>query len=179
MKKIVLITLLVASNVIFAQKNEWIDFSKEKTERLKIDKTGIYKVQNYTFDVIWDEKLDYSNNIGYYGGIKKMTIYKDNKQIQVLNDIEDTIALGEINFCFYDYNFDGELDFTIPINYKWLRYYLFIPKSNKFENLKDWDYLKIQKVDKKNKRILTHPDGNATVDNRKTYKIKGLDIIKI
>ena len=43
----------------------------------------------------------------------------------------------------------------------------------------NWDYLRIQKIDKKNKLILSQPDGNAFEDNSKIYKIKGLKIIEI
>jgi len=52
-------------------------------------------------------------------------------------DIEDKIDLGEINFHFYDFNFDGNLDFTIPINSSWRKYYLYNPSNNIFKNYKD------------------------------------------
>ena len=55
-------------------------------------------------------------------------------------------------------------------------YYIFNPQTNLFEHLEDWDYLRIQKIDKKNKLILSEPDGNAMEDNRKIYKINGLNI---
>ncbi len=178
MKKTLLISLVVLSNFIFAQDNSWQEFSKEKIKKIDIDKTGSYKIENYTLDVTWDKKLSYSENIGYYGGIKKMTINKDNIEIQVLENLEDNIALGTINFNFYDYNLDGYLDFTLPINSRWLMYYIFNPQTNQFEHLEDWDYLRIQKIDNKNKLILSEPDGNAMEDNRKIYKINGLNIIE-
>ncbi len=178
MKKTIFIALIVLSNFIFAQENNWQEFSKEKIITVNINKTGIYKVQNYSLDVVWDENLSYSENIGYYGGIKKMTIHKDNREIQVIENIEDNIALGTINFNFYDYNLDGYLDFTLPINSRWLMYFIFNPQSTEFEHRENWDYLSIQKIDKKNKMILSQPDGNAIEDNRKKYKIKGLDIVE-
>jgi len=178
MKKTIFIALIVLSNFIFAQENNWQEFSKEKIITVNINKTGIYKVQNYSLDVVWDENLSYSENIGYYGGIKKMTIHKDNREIQVIENIEDNVALGTINFNFYDYNLDGYLDFTLPINSRWLMYFIFNPQSTEFEHRENWDYLSIQKIDKKNKMILSQPDGNAIEDNRKKYKIKGLDIVE-
>jgi hypothetical protein len=178
MKKTIFIALIVLSNFIFAQENNWQEFSKEKIITVNINKTGIYKVQNYSLDVVWDENLSYSENIGYYGGIKKMTIHKDNREIQVIENIEDNVALGTINFNFYDYNLDGYLDFTLPINSRWLMYFIFNPQSTEFEHRENWDYLSIQKIDKKNKMILSQPNGNAIEDNRKKYKIKGLDIVE-
>ena len=178
MKKTIFIALIVLSNFIFAQENNWQEFSKEKIITVNFNKTGIYKVQNYSLDVVWDENLSYSENIGYYGGIKKMTIHKDNREIQVIENIEDNVTLGTINFNFYDYNLDGYLDFTLPINSRWLMYFIFNPQSTEFEHRENWDYLSIQKIDKKNKMILSQPDGNAIEDNRKKYKIKGLDIVE-
>jgi hypothetical protein len=179
MKKLLFLSLFIISNKNFAQKNNWKEFSKEKITTLNINKTRIYKVQNYKLNVVWNEKLSSSENIGFYGGIEKLTIYKDNKEIQIINKIEDNIALGTIYFNFYDYNLDGYLDFTLPINSRWLMYFIFNPQSNEFEHKVNWDYLRIQKIDKKNKLILSQPSGNAFEDNRKIYKIKGLEIIEI
>ena len=179
MKKLPFLGLFIILNNSYAQKNNWKEFSKEKITTVNINKTRIYKIQNYILNVIWNEKLSCSDNIGYYGGIEKLSIHKENKEIQIINKIEDNIALGTIYFNFYDYNLDGYLDFTLPINSRWLMYYIFNPKSNKFEHKKSWDYLRIQKIDKKKKLILSQPSGNAFEDNRKTYKIKGLKIIEI
>ena len=178
MIKSILIVLIALPNFILAQKNSWQEFSNEKVKTLHIDKTGVYKVENYTLYVVWEKDLSYSENIGYYGGIKKMTIHKGDKEIQVIEKLEDNIALGTINFNFYDYNLDGYLDFALPINSRWLMYFIFNPQSNRFEHIEDWDYLTIQKIDKKNKLILSEPDGNAMEDNRKIYKINGLNIIE-
>ena len=182
MKKLLFLSLFIISNKNFAQKNNWKDFSKEKITTLNINKTKIYKIKNFTLSAVWNSKLSYSENIGYYGGIEKLIIFKENKQLQIINNIEDGIALGNINFYFYDYNFDGHIDFSIPFDCGkicWEKYYIFNPKSNKFEHKVNWDYLRIQKIDKKNKLILSEPSGNAFEDNSKIYKIKGLKIIEI
>ena len=182
MKKLLFLSLFVISNKNFAQKNNWKEFSKEKITILNINKTKTYKIKNFKLSAIWNSKLSYYENIGYYGGIEKLIIFKENKQLQIINNIEDGIALGNINFYFYDYNFDGHIDFSIPFDCGkicWEKYYIFNPKSNKFEHKVNWDYLRIQKIDKKNKLILSEPSGNAFEDNSKIYKIKGLKIIEI
>jgi hypothetical protein len=182
MKKQLIIFFLILSNIIVAQKYDWKDFSKEKIIILDITETKLYKIKNFTFNVIWNNKLNFSENIGYYGGIEKLSILKENKELQTINNIEDVIALGNIYISFYDYNFDGYIDFSIPISCGkscWEDYYIFNPKSNKFEIKESWSYLRIQQIDKKNKMILSQPDGNAFANNRKTYKIKGMEIIEI
>lgn len=183
MKKLLFLNLFIILNTSCAQKNNWKEFSKEKIITLNINNTKLYKVKNFTFNVIWNKKLSNLKNLNYYyGGIKKLSIGKGNKQLQTINNIEDKIALGNIIFSFYDYNLDGYLDFSIPIDCGkscYDRYYIFNPKSNKFEHKKSWDYLRIQKIDKRNKMILSQPDGNAFEDNRKKYKIKGLEINEI
>ncbi|MDC9721147.1 MAG: hypothetical protein PSN34_00055 [Urechidicola sp.] len=157
-------------------------FDNENISSFSIEKTMKFTIENYTFSIYWDEKLSHSENIGYYGGIKSMTISKDGKTLNELYEIEDKIALGEINLMFYDYNFDGYIDFTIPLNCGkicWKEYYLFNPKSNQFEHKKEWDYLRIRQIDKINKWIKSESSGNTVTDNSKLYKVKGLELIEI
>ena len=181
MKIRLLFTILLIPLFLYPQKNKnnWLLFSDESIETIEISKSDVFKIKNLKFEIVWDSKLSYSENIGYYGGIKKLTIYEGNKKIQVKNNIEDNIALGTIYFNFYNYNLDGFLDFTLPINSRWLMYFIYNPQTTQFEHLEDWDYLRIQKIDKKNKMILSEPDGNVYEENRKTYKIDGLKIIEI
>jgi hypothetical protein len=157
----------------------WQPFNKETIKTLSVSKTEITTYKDLKFNVIWDNKLSHSDNIGYYGGIKQLTIYKKDKQINLLKNIEDGIALGVINFEIYDYNLDGHLDFTIPIDCGsvcWNSYYLFNPTTNKFEHCKDWDYLRLKEINKITKQIRNQPYGNDAI---KTYQIKGLELIKI
>ena len=181
MKHLLFTYLLIAPFWCFSQNNNWQEFSDEEIIILNMNDTKAYHIENLKFNVTWDSKLSYSDNIGYYGGIKELHIYKSNKKIQSLFDIEDTIALGDLNFRFYDYNLDGYLDFSIPLNCGrscWERYYLYNPTSEVFEHKKDWDYLRIQKIDTKNKRILSVQDGNGP-NNQKIYQIKGLQLIQL
>lgn len=180
MKNCLLIIFILLTSFSFSQNKHWQLFANEKIQYIEVNKSGSYKLDELTFKIIWDNKLSHSENIGYYGGIKTLTVYKNGKEIQTLDTIEDNVALGTINFNFYDYNLDGFIDFNIPIDCGkicWKKYYLFNPELNKYEHIKDWDYLQIQKIDKKNKLIMTEPDGMT--DNRKTYKIKQNQLIEI
>ncbi|MHB1146863.1 MAG: XAC2610-related protein [Lutibacter sp.] len=176
--------LFLVTTIIYSQTNmnsNWLLFSKEKVVTIEVSKTEIFKIKNLSFNIVWNNKLSHSENIGFYGGIQTLTIYKNNKKLQSLNNIEDGIALGTIYFDFYDYNLDGYLDFTVPIDCGkicWDKYYIYNPQTNKYENRKDWDYLRIQKIDKIKKLILSQPDGNALEDNRKIYQIKGIELIE-
>lgn len=179
MKKLLLIICLVFQYNIYSQNfdtKDWTLFEEKDVTYYTVTKTEKFIIENLTFEIVWDKKLTPNEKFGYLGGIKSMRIYKDKKLINTILNITDEIGLGEIYFRFYDYNFDGYLDFTIPINEKWEKYYLFNSSINNFQNYKDWDYLKIQKVNKKDKLILSHPDGNSEIDSRKLYQIKGLKI---
>ena len=185
MNNVFLIFCFFTATAIYSQSNKkstWLLFSKEKVVTIDINKTGSFKVNNLKFNVVWDKKLSHSENIGYYGGIKSLTIYENNKLLQSINNIEDNIALGTISIKFYDYNLDGHLDFTIPIDCGkicWDKYYIFNHQINKYEHLKDWDYLRIQKINKIKKQILSEPDDNSITDNRTLYQIKGLKLIEL
>lgn len=177
--------LFLVTTIIYSQTNmnsNWLLFSREKVVTIEVSKTNNFKIKNLKFDVVWDKQLSHSENIGYYGGIKSLTIYKNNILLQTIKNIEDGIALGTIYFDFYDYNLDGYLDFKVPIGCGkicWDKYYIFNPQTNRYENRKDWDYLRIQKIDKIKKLILSQPDGNAFEDNRKIYQIKGIELIEL
>lgn len=56
-------------------------------------------------------------NLGYYGGIKKLTIYQDSRVVAVIDNIEDGLAIKEIEISFGDYKKGGYLYFlsrTVP-----------------------------------------------------------------
>ena len=177
MKNILLTFLIIHCNILFSQNN-WQEFSNEDVLLMSINETRDYAIEDFNFDVVWDSTLSYSENIGYYGGISKLRISKKDILLQEINNIEDNIALGYISFHFYDYNFDGYLDFTVPINERWEMYFIFNPQTNTFEHQEDWDYLSIQKIDFKNKRILSQPDGNYE-KSEKMYQVKGVSLIEI
>lgn len=146
-----------------------------------VNKSQIFKVNNFKFIVTWDKKLSYSSNLkSHYGGVKELQIYREGKCINSFKNLEDPTALDRIVFRFYDYNLDGFIDFAIPIdsgNTTWLKYYLYDSKTKTYNHKKEWDYLRIQKIDKTNKHILTQPDRN--VYDRELFKIEGVKLIEI
>ena len=182
MKKTIIILIIYFPSIIYSQNFDsvdWMLFENEDISYYTVSKTEKFIIENFSFEIVWDNKLTPNVKFGYLGGIKSMKIYKDNTLINTILNITVEIGLGEIYFRFYDYNFDGYLDFTIPVNEKWEKYYLFNPTRYTFQNYKDWDYLKIQKMNKREKQILSHPDGNSEIDNRVLYQIKGSEIFEI
>lgn len=183
---ILLILLLLSFNLLNSQNfnnNDWSLMQHEPTTTLSFTKSETQSINdNISLKAIWDDKLSYSANIGYYGGIAELHIFKNKKHIQTIKKIEDGIALGYIYITFYDYNMDGYLDFTIPIDcgkscYDY--YYIFNPKTNKFEHSKSWDYVRIDKLNKSKKQILSIPDGNAGDTSHYLYKVDGKQLIKV
>lgn len=141
-----------------------------------IKDTNTFTVSNLEFISSWDDKLSYSKNIGHYGGIAELKVYKDNNYLHTINAIKDHIALGYITFTFDDFNLDGYLDFTVPLNEKFPMYYLFDPKTQKYQRAEDWDYLRDYKVDETTKIITTN---SYDYIRAKTYQIDGLKLIEI
>ena len=192
MNKLILILIICSTLSCSSERNNnesevieesliFQDFSEEEIYSIRIDSTQKHVIGDFVFDAYWDEKLSYSENRGeYYGGIKNLVISRNEDQLQTINKIEDEIGLGDIIFKFYDYNFDGYIDFTIPIDCGkscFEKYYLFNPELNQFIHKKSWDYIRIKKIDKTNKLILTVPDGIASQSTQKTYRVSGLDLI--
>ncbi|MDQ7917391.1 hypothetical protein RBU60_07380 [Mesonia sp. MT50] len=173
--KILILITLFSAMLVKAQQDD-----KDSSTTLSFTKSETLSVADLSFQAIWDDKLSYSDNIGYYGGIAELRVFKNKKHLQTIKNIEDGIALGYINFEMNDYNIDGYLDFTVPIscgrscNYS---YYLYNSKTKKFEYRKEWDYLRIQIMDKEKKQIISQPDGMQ--DDGKIYQVEGLKLIEI
>ncbi len=182
-KQVFLIIALFTSTLLFSQNNEsWVLMEKEPTTTLTFLKSEKLSVNEFSFQATWDNKLSYSDNLGYYGGISELKVFKKNKLLQNIKNIEDGIALGEINITFYDYNMDGYIDFSIPIDCSkscYDAYYLFNPQTENFQHQKEWAYLKIQEINKANKQILTVPDGNAKDSEHILYQVEGIKLIKL
>lgn len=162
------------------EKDGWIDFETEEIDGIRISKTEDFTFKELRFKAIWDDKLTLSDNIGYYGGIKQLKIYLNNQLVNVFDSIEDANAIGEILITIYDYNFDGNLDFSYlresGATASYSNYCLYNPASNKFEVIESWSLLRIQKINKRTKEILAHPDWRR---GRVFYEINGLELIKV
>jgi len=157
-------------------------FNKESITSIKVNKSMEFTNSGLKFRMLWDKKLSYSDNLGYLGGIKSMNIIRRDETINKITSIEDKVGLGEIILTFYDYNFDGYDDFTIPIECGktcWNKYYLYNPKLEKFQHKPEWDYIKVKQIDKLNKWIQSEPDGNSDYGKSKLYKINGLNLYEI
>jgi len=181
MRPIALLSMVLGVIELSAQDNEgeWELFSNEIKISKVVSKNLDFKVDKFRFNFIWSNELSYSNNIGVYGGIQALDIYIDDEKTQTIQNIEDRIGLGEIPFVFYDFNLDGNIDFSIPINDNWSQYYIYNPSTKKFVHKEDWDFLKIQMIDKKNKRLL-HLSKTNFPDNqsRIIYLIEGDRLVR-
>lgn len=187
MKRLLLfLTLLFFYSICYSQKFEsenWIMFQEEELTTLKFTKSETIKYNDFLFDVKWQDSLSYSRNIGYYGGVSELKISFKGKYLQMIKNIEDGIGLGEIRVAIYDYNMDGVQDFSIQRDcgktcYEY--YYLFDKVSSVFIHEKEWDYIRIQSLNKVKKEILTVPDGTALKGDYDWFQVKGnkLKLIK-
>jgi hypothetical protein len=181
MKIIILFFLFQFSLTSYSQNlnsKNWKSFEYDNARHFTVTKTEKFNIDSFRFDIEWDKKLNYSDNIGYYGGIKLLKIYKDKHLIYSIKNIEDVIALGKIYFDFYDYNMDGFMDFSFPISQgksQWRKYFLYDNSSNTFKSFKEWDYLRIGYMNKVTMQILTLPDENEQT----LYKVIGFNLKKI
>lgn len=179
--KKMLILFLSLNGLEFYSQNfknsNWVELlDKDKTSVTVTAKTQNFKVGKFEFEPIWDSKQNYSENIGYYGGIKTMKIYKDNKFLNTISKIEDALALGEIYFEFYDYNFDGYIDFSVPIDSGKSvsrMYYLFNKELNQFKYYKSWDSVRIDEINKSKKQIKSIYPYNAMQGTIYRYQVVG------
>ena len=62
--------LFVTSASVCAQEqkldyNNWLMMENEKIEEVEITKSDKFKIENYTFHVIWDDKLTYDKTIRF------------------------------------------------------------------------------------------------------------------
>lgn len=164
----------------FQKDKDWTHIEDENIKSIKISKVNtIVEIDNFRFEMLWDEKLSYSENLGNYGGVAEIKVYKNGKSVQILGKIEDSNALDFIDFTFYDYNMDGHIDFSYFISCGkgcWPAYYLYNPMKQNFEHVKEWDYIKPWELNKVKKQFLTVPDGTAMEGEQKRYQIDGLKL---
>jgi hypothetical protein len=184
-KSLISLIFLCISHTGGAQEynsTNWIEFTDEYVQTFIASKSQLsFQIDCFSFEIIWDDKLVLDEVCNtFMGGITKLEIYKDGHLINTIEDMIDIIGLGEIYFDFYDFNMDGHLDFRYPISMgksRWDRYFLFNSSKNQFQYRSKWEGLRIQKVNKKDKLILSQPDG--IVDNRKIFAVKGNRLIVV
>lgn len=186
MKKSLVFLFICITTISYSQNfssKDWVDYPHNSVPEFTITKSEEFKYQNLTFKAKWDEKLSYSENLGrHYGGIGELKIFYKNRSLQTINKIEDGVALGEINFYFYDFNMDGYLDFSIRsvcAKSCYYDYYLYNPGKNQFVYNVQWDGIRIAMLNKKNKQLLTMSDGTASEGEKNLYQIKNDKLIHI
>lgn len=143
-----------------------------------------YKIQEYDFKAYWSEHFNYSENLKrYVGGITKLEISKNNKLIQVLDTIPDENAIGEIRVTTSDFNFDGLIDFTLPLGTCgkscYDKYYLFNSIENKFIYVNTWDYMRIYCIKIKENLIKTVAENRCCQADYTIYKVDGLKLTEV
>ncbi|MDD7913193.1 XAC2610-related protein [Polaribacter ponticola] len=179
MLKIKFYFFLLLTSASYSQDG-WTNFADENEINIKItENTKKFKVNYLEFVSVWDSKMTPNEKYEYLGGIKNLKIYFKNKQIDEHVNLPDNIGLGYVLMRFYDYNFDGFLDFTVQVDCGgscYSSYYLYDEKLKKFVYQKEWN-ISIQKINKKEKLILTQPEG--MVDDRSLFRVNDDKLIKI
>ena len=145
----------------------------------EVTKNTSFKVDKFEFKIEWMDKLSHSPNLGYLGGIKSLKIYSKGTLINDFKSIEDEVGLQKFIIDFYDFNLDGTIDFRIRRECGgscYYSYYLSNIKINKFENPKEWDYIRVRALDFKNKLLA---DQVVSVnEGAYVYKVNGNRLIK-
>lgn len=146
--------------------------------------TKQFKFQDYHFKIYWNDHFNYSEDLEkYVGGIAKLEILKNNILIQVIDTIKDEDALGKIHLTFADYNFDGMIDFTLPLGTcgkgYYYKYYLFNTNERKFVYESSWDYIRINKVKPVEKLIQTVVERSCCLADYTIYKVDGLKLTEV
>ena len=142
------------------------------------------KFQEYNFTVYWNDHFNYSENLErYVGGIAKLEILRNNKLIQIIDTIKDEDALGKIHLIFADYNFDGTIDFTLPLGTCgkgcYYKYYLFNTNELKFVYESSWDYIRINTVKPAEKLIQTAVERSCCKTDYTIYKFDGNTLAEV
>lgn len=168
---------------VFEIANKWQKY--EPLISIKITKEiKSFSVNELVFLVTWDEKLAINENKGgFYEGIKWLDIYKNDEKIQTFENIKDEDNIGQINLNIFDFNFDSELDFYLPLGSCgkscYYKYYIYNPTQKKFEHNDILDYKRIQEVNTKEKLIKTVMEGNCCEGDYYIYKADGPKIIDV
>lgn len=157
----------------------------EPSEQIVVTKnTKHFKIQSYDIKVYWNDHFNYSENLErYIGGIAKLEILKNNKLIQVLDTIRDEDATGEIRLTTSDFNFDGMIDFTLPLGACgrgcYFKYYIFNPYENKFVYASKWDYMRIHSIKPEEKLLRTVVESTCCQADYTIYKVDGLKLTEL
>ncbi len=148
------------------------------------NETKSFIVEGFNFIVTWSDSLVFSKAYErFIPGIKKLVITKGKKVIQIFKNIPDEDAVGLIRFAAYDYNFDGNIDFTLPLGTSgksnYFKYYLFDPNKNEFEYVSSWDYVRFGDINPNEKLVRTVVEGTCCSVDWKIYKVNNTELTEI
>lgn len=157
---------------------EWIE---PKEIDIKV-REGTYTVEKFTLEALeWRQKELENGN--FKGEIGKLKIYKDGDFMQSFEGLSDPLVNFQyVLFIFGDYNMDGHPDFRIFRDCGgscWFDYYIYNPKTGKFNHEKSWDGLSIYAMNPKTKEIQGQPEGSATCGTETLYKAKGTKLVVV
>jgi hypothetical protein len=176
MKKHLLSIIILITTINYAQL---IPLKDADLLTKEVTKNTSFKVDKFEFKIEWKDKLSHSLNLGYLGGIKSLKIYSKGRLINDFISIEDEVGLQKFIIDFYDFNLDGTIDFRMRRECGgrcYYSYYLSNIQTNKFENPKEWDYIRVRALDFKNKLLEDQLAGiNEGAD---FYKVKGNRLVK-
>jgi hypothetical protein len=145
------------------------------------------KFKEYEFKakikIIKGDKTSYWPSDKYV--IEKLECFRNNVLVGTFKKFEEVVDYLEYKFSFGDYNLDGHLDFTIAAyersgKFMYYDYYIYDPNTHKVHYEKDWEWVKIDSVDLKKKRILTVAEGNYCKFSKDEFKVnnRNLQLIK-
>jgi len=148
------------------------------------NETKSFKVDGFNFSITWSDSLLFSKDYDrFIPGIKKLVIAKGKKVIQIFKNIPDEDAVGLIRFAAYDYNFDGNIDFTLPLGASgksnYFKYYLFNPNKNEFEYVSSWDHVRFRDINPKEKLVRTVVEGTCCSVDWKIYKVNKTELTEL
>ncbi len=155
-------------------KSPWVILEYADLNTKHISESGKFNQNGFLFDIEWDNKLTFSENHQiFYGGISSLKISNYNsKLLTTIESIKDSVGLGDILISFFDFNLDGLIDFRIPRECGkncYYSYFFYDNQTNQFLHKEEWDYIRIDKINKREKLISLHPEYNIPT----LYRVNG------
>lgn len=164
-----------------AVKNDSFIIENPKQNEVKYEepKDGFYSKDFIDGDLkakVYYQRKD--GTVSYY----KITIYKNNKKIQTINEKSEDIFFHEdyINLTFEDANFDGKKDFLITkfIGMNFDIKYLYLYNDGTFVKKKNFDKITSPFVDSKTKEIVSEYRVGPHENHTEIYKWKNGKLIQ-
>ncbi len=152
-----------------------IEFNRRKP----IFEIGAVKYISY-----WSKYI--SPNLDRIYKMDSLQFFSNGIFINTLNDFEELETIDFYLFDFYDYDMDEKLDFRVmslsrtTFKGEYYDYYFYDSEQMKMVHDKNWDWIKIDSIDRGNKKILTTFEGNDCKGSQKEYNViaRKLELIR-